>query len=275
MSDEQPRAKTDPTKWPVKTTLILALIFLGLWAFWPAFVRIFYPLEKPSDLAGLGDAYGSINALFSGMAMIGAIVAIFMQWHELRLQRDDLKVQQDMLLAQLNEAKEQRGAIEQQAKAMERLAEETAAQNFHLKNQNDLAKLDLAFRKGIREQDEREAFLRSLPLLEVEANISDSNKFILSNHGSTIYSLYIRNDNFSAKQPASFGPDSKLILRSNRWLSPKPQELHITFQTGRGEWMDAFLTIDLKSSGRFCVENYKKVSESEIPKLDANLCRVR
>jgi len=45
------------------------------------------------QLASLGDAFGSANALFSGLAFIGVIAAILMQRSELALQRRDLRLQ--------------------------------------------------------------------------------------------------------------------------------------------------------------------------------------
>lgn len=43
-----------------------------------------------SDAGTFGDMFGNVNALFSGLAFAGVIVAILMQGDELRLQRREL-----------------------------------------------------------------------------------------------------------------------------------------------------------------------------------------
>jgi|GEM_PF-4986587 len=45
----------------------------------------------PSDANEIGDSFGVINSLFSGLAFAGLIVAILLQRKELKLQREELK----------------------------------------------------------------------------------------------------------------------------------------------------------------------------------------
>ena len=54
-----------------------------------------------------GDSFGGVNALFSGLAFLGIIIAIILQRQELRLQRQELKNQQ-------KEMKEQRIAMQKE-----------------------------------------------------------------------------------------------------------------------------------------------------------------
>lgn len=42
-----------------------------------------------------GDLFGSVNALFSGLAFAGLIIAVFLQRQELALQREELKLQRE------------------------------------------------------------------------------------------------------------------------------------------------------------------------------------
>lgn len=42
-----------------------------------------------------GDLFGSVNALFSGLAFAGLIAAILLQHEELKLQREELKLQRE------------------------------------------------------------------------------------------------------------------------------------------------------------------------------------
>ncbi len=46
---------------------------------------------EPEDRGQFGDMFGSINALFSGWAFVGVIIAILMQKEELELQREELR----------------------------------------------------------------------------------------------------------------------------------------------------------------------------------------
>ncbi len=45
-----------------------------------------------SDRGSFGDMFGGINALFSGLAMAGVIIAIILQKTELILQREELEL---------------------------------------------------------------------------------------------------------------------------------------------------------------------------------------
>lgn len=71
--------------------IAIVSIFIGvvvLWALTPVVFSHIYP-----DLAHrgqAGDLFGSINALFSGLAFAGVIVAILLQREELELQRHEL-----------------------------------------------------------------------------------------------------------------------------------------------------------------------------------------
>jgi hypothetical protein len=60
-------------------TLWLAVPFLG-WLF-----------SKPADAGTFGDSFGSVNALFTGLAFGGLIYTILLQRKELELQRQELK----------------------------------------------------------------------------------------------------------------------------------------------------------------------------------------
>ena len=51
----------------------------------------------PSGAGTYGDMFGAINALFSGLAFAGVIVAIFLQRKELELQREELTATREEL----------------------------------------------------------------------------------------------------------------------------------------------------------------------------------
>lgn len=52
---------------------------------------------KLSEAAQTGDVFGSVNAVFAGLAFAGVIVTLWMQRDELRLQRRELRMQRDEL----------------------------------------------------------------------------------------------------------------------------------------------------------------------------------
>ena len=73
-----------------KIRLILAaLLVLGLWVATPFVISNHYPLR--ADRGTFGDLYGSINALFSGFALIGVVAAIMLQQKEMSLSTTELK----------------------------------------------------------------------------------------------------------------------------------------------------------------------------------------
>ena len=49
-------------------------------------------ISTPGDRGLFGDSFGTINALFSGLAFAGIIATIIMQREELKLQREELKL---------------------------------------------------------------------------------------------------------------------------------------------------------------------------------------
>lgn len=67
--------------------LISLIVIVGLWL-----GTLFLLKEhEPTDRGTFGDMFGSINALFSGMALAGIIITILLQSQELKYQRDELR----------------------------------------------------------------------------------------------------------------------------------------------------------------------------------------
>lgn len=86
------------------TGVITVLIIIGIW-------YLTYLLLKdlePSDRGTLGDMFGTINALFSGLAFAGIIFTILLQRKELRYQRDELKETREEFIIQNKTLKNQR-----------------------------------------------------------------------------------------------------------------------------------------------------------------------
>ena len=91
----------------------VAVIFsavLLLWALAPVVVAYFYP-----DLAHrgqVGDLFGSVNALFSGLAFAGVIIAILLQSEELELQRHEIAANRAELARAATAQEESREALQ-------------------------------------------------------------------------------------------------------------------------------------------------------------------
>lgn len=63
------------------------VIIFVLWAFSGLAI---YKLANPSERGIWGDMFGAVNALFSGWAFLGVIIAIILQYEELSAQREEI-----------------------------------------------------------------------------------------------------------------------------------------------------------------------------------------
>lgn len=68
---------------------VISLLFIGLWFALCAVLLGFVTVEPvslglPKSAAELGDAFGILNGLFSSLAVVLALVAVFLQGRELR-----------------------------------------------------------------------------------------------------------------------------------------------------------------------------------------------
>ena len=119
---------------------IASVVVVVMWLF-NAFI---YPMWVPSlsSRASNGDAFGAVNALFSGLAFAGLIYTMIMQRQELEMQRKELA-------AQRKEMRESRGELEEQNRIQ---SEQVALRKQELK----LMEFDLevkAFEKLIEENE--------------------------------------------------------------------------------------------------------------------------
>ena len=77
----------------------------------------------PAVLGALGDSFGGLSALFSGLAFAGLIVTLVMQGQQLQLQRHEIRLQRRELRLQRDEMVLARGETEKIAAAQSRAAE--------------------------------------------------------------------------------------------------------------------------------------------------------
>ena len=91
---------------------------VALWASVPWWLSLFPGIGSVERRGQFGDSFGSLNALFSGLAFLGVIYAIRLQSKELKTQQRELKLQRRVLVLQQEELEGQKGAM--QKKTFER-----------------------------------------------------------------------------------------------------------------------------------------------------------
>ncbi|MFI0844245.1 hypothetical protein [Mesorhizobium sp. IMUNJ 23232] len=92
----------------VPVLLMFAAVIL-VWAVTPFVMKFFF--IGMAERGQAGDLYGSINALFSGLAFAGVIVAILLQREELSLQRQELIDNRAELIRSANAQEESQKAL--------------------------------------------------------------------------------------------------------------------------------------------------------------------
>jgi uncharacterized membrane protein len=94
----------DSDIWIYIIGIISVIVIIGLW------LLTFYLLEdfEQNDRGTLGDMFGTVNALFSGLAFAGIIFTILLQRKELKYQRDELKATRSEFVIQNKTLKTQR-----------------------------------------------------------------------------------------------------------------------------------------------------------------------
>tara|TARA_B100001971_G_C17967753_1_gene420743 strand:- start:57 stop:542 length:486 start_codon:yes stop_codon:yes gene_type:complete len=124
--------------------LLLVLIIWGISAF---IIPLIYP--KLSDRALLGDSFGVINSLFSGLAFAGIIYTILLQRKELALQRQELKETRMELersaAAQENSERQQKRQAEN-LKITAKLNALNSLLNYYTAEQNSAMEMDGMFK---------------------------------------------------------------------------------------------------------------------------------
>lgn len=101
-------------KWWVSTLLLAALltIVVFLWHWIPT--ALTKEVTTLSDRGVYGDSYGSVNALFTGLAFAGLIFTVLLQQREIKLQREDFSEQLDEMQMSREEVARQSQILEHQ-----------------------------------------------------------------------------------------------------------------------------------------------------------------
>jgi hypothetical protein len=98
---------------------MVGLVVVGIWLVVGWMLPTGF-LGNPKDAAALGDGFGMVNALFSGLAFAGLLVTLWMQRTELRLQRTELQLQRAELVESREVMREQTEQLAQQREQFER-----------------------------------------------------------------------------------------------------------------------------------------------------------
>ena len=105
MSDDTNKSLLDKPWFAVVTFVILAAVVIGVWIYLPNYIA--KHLTDLSDRGSFGDSFGSVNALFTGLAFAGVVFTILLQIRELRLQRADFLKQLEAMRQSKEEVEEQ------------------------------------------------------------------------------------------------------------------------------------------------------------------------
>lgn len=95
------QSKCSWRNWKIPPHIIAGFVVISLWLTAPFLVQLFF--SSWSERGQFGDLFGSVNALFSGLAFVGLIYTIHLQRQELVLQRMELKLQREEMIASRGE----------------------------------------------------------------------------------------------------------------------------------------------------------------------------
>ncbi len=133
MSDSETKTGNDhksPLDQPWSAIVMLfitSIVVLTVW--WKVPQCLGNGLSPATDTGTFGDNFGSVNALFTGLAFAGLVFSILLQQRQIRLQRADF-------LSQLKEMEGSRKSVEDQNQLL-------AVQNQLLRGQTDVSLVEL------------------------------------------------------------------------------------------------------------------------------------
>lgn len=95
--------KNDPASPPLAPVVAAAIIAIFLWI-----INFIYGLHLDKDERGLfGDMFGAVNSVFSGLAFIGVVYAIFLQRYEVSITKLEIEYTKNILSEQKEQLKRQ------------------------------------------------------------------------------------------------------------------------------------------------------------------------
>lgn len=145
--------------------LLAKMIVLVLIIWVSSTILIIFGLDNWSDRGTFGDLFGSVNALFSGLAFAGLIYTIVLQKQDLELQRNEIALNRAELKktakAQQNSEKALIEQVEQMKVASKLNALKTLIDYYNLQiaNQNNTAEIIL------KAKEKRKATIKEIDIL--------------------------------------------------------------------------------------------------------------
>lgn len=183
----------------LNTRLIVAILFVSLiWA--SIFLLNIWLLYEKDDFNGgtLGDSFGTVNALFSGLAFAFLIYTAYLQKEELKLQRKELQ--------------DNRAELKRSADAHNELVELTMRQNELMIQQNRLM-LNINIEKLHPQFDDMKVDLSNKELTRIEivvrnralriTDILDDNESSILDDGAEVMRPYDYFDNNELLSPST------------------------------------------------------------------------
>lgn len=141
MDEDQKVQKEQGERKTTNCLIITGFIIVGiLWiASW-----LLLLIENPDNRGSIGDMFGAVNALFSGLAFAGIIITILLQKRELALQREELVLTREELKRTANAQETSGVALKRQAENL-KISAKLSALNTLIDYYREVAKKESKF----------------------------------------------------------------------------------------------------------------------------------
>ena len=125
-------------------------IFLAVTGLWiGSYWVVRYSFPTMAERGQVGDTFGAVNALFSGLAFAGVLIAIWLQRADLQMQHTDLRLQQESLAVQIQEMIASREQLAEQAKAQRAYAAAMIAQLKITAIETEVRAIEMEMKVGV------------------------------------------------------------------------------------------------------------------------------
>ncbi len=201
---------------------LIGTLMFALWIFTPSLVSWLGGSEPPTKAGEFGDQYGIVNALFSGLALLGVMAGILIQGQEFR--------------SQLREMAANSEEMQKQTKTYE-------AQLDLLRNQNNI----LARQQLEAQIQER---LAAQPFLTFKFSLSNDGVHVwIRNHGSPVYGLVTQvmgtptPSKWTKDMLSKDDPEVSGVMRMTNASSKESIEVEFRYTTRMGHVMSEMFRI--------------------------------
>lgn len=112
------------------------------------FLLVYHFYPGMTERGQFGDMFGALNAIFSGLALLGVIYAILLQKKDLELQREELKLTRDELSRTAKAQENSEKALLEQATSL-KITAQLNGKSAILQHYNTLIEMTNSARYGI------------------------------------------------------------------------------------------------------------------------------